>query len=46
MPEELVGALRLVAPGTDLREAIENIIRAHNGALIVISRPDKLERLG
>lgn len=46
MPAELVGALRLVAPGTDLREAIENIIRAHNGALIVISRPEKLEKLG
>ncbi|MEJ7843630.1 MAG: DNA integrity scanning diadenylate cyclase DisA [Rubrobacter sp.] len=46
MPDELVGALRLVAPGTDLREAIENVIRAHNGALIVISRPEKLERLG
>ena len=46
MPEELVGALRLVAPGTDLREAIDNIIRAHNGALIVISQPEKLERLG
>ena len=46
MPDELVGALRLVAPGTDLREAIENIIRAHNGALIVVSRPEKLEKLG
>jgi diadenylate cyclase len=46
LPEELAGALRLVAPGTELREAIENIIRAHNGALIVISRPEKLERLG
>ncbi|MBA2510328.1 MAG: DNA integrity scanning protein DisA [Rubrobacteraceae bacterium] len=46
MPDELVGALRLVAPGTDLREAIENVIRAHNGALIVVSRPEKLERLG
>ncbi|WP_166177172.1 DNA integrity scanning diadenylate cyclase DisA [Rubrobacter tropicus] len=46
MPDELVGALRLVAPGTDLREAIENVIRAHNGALIVVSRPEKLENLG
>lgn len=46
LPDELVGALRLVAPGTDLREAIENVIRAHNGALIVVSRPEKLERLG
>ncbi len=46
LPEELAGALQLVAPGTDLREGIENIIRAHNGALIVVSRPEKLEKLG
>jgi len=46
LPAELAEALDLVAPGTDLREAIENIIRAHNGALIVISHPEKLERLG
>jgi diadenylate cyclase len=46
LPEELASALRLVAPGTELREAIDNIIRAHNGALIVVSRPEKLEELG
>jgi diadenylate cyclase len=46
LPAELADALDLVAPGTDLREAIENIIRAHNGALIVVSHPEKLERLG
>lgn len=46
LPEELSRALELVAPGTELREGIENIIRAHNGALIVISSPEKLERLG
>ena len=46
MPAELSAALELVAPGTDLREGIENIIRAHNGALIVIAHPAKLERLG
>ncbi|CAA9409892.1 MAG: DNA integrity scanning protein DisA [uncultured Rubrobacteraceae bacterium] len=46
LPEELAGALELVAPGTEMREAIENVIRAHNGALIVVSRPEKLERLG
>ena len=39
-------ALELVAPGTDLRIAIENIIRAQNGALIVVDRPEKLEELG
>jgi diadenylate cyclase len=46
LPEALADALAIVAPGTDLREAIENIIRAHNGALIVVSLPEKLERLG
>jgi diadenylate cyclase len=46
LPKAVSDALELVAPGTDLREAIENIIRAHNGALIVVSHPEKLERLG
>ncbi len=46
LPAELAGALELVAPGTDLREAIENVMRAHNGALIVVANPEKLERLG
>jgi len=46
LPAELSRALELVAPGTDLRTAIENVIRAHNGALIVVDKPEKLERLG
>ncbi len=46
LPAELADALDLVAPGTDLREAIDNVIRAHNGALIVVAHPEKLERLG
>jgi diadenylate cyclase len=41
---DLAKALALVAPGTDLREAIDNIIRAHNGAIIVVASPQKLER--
>jgi diadenylate cyclase len=45
-PAELTRALELVAPGTDLREALENIMRAHNGALIVVDNPEKLENLG
>lgn len=45
-PEEIARALDMVAPGTALREALENVIRAHNGALIVIARPEKLEDLG
>ena len=46
LPAELARALELVAPGTDLREAIDNVIRAHNGALIVLDNPGKLESLG
>ena len=46
LPAELARALDLVAPGTDLREAIENVMRAHNGALIVLDNPEKLESLG
>jgi diadenylate cyclase len=42
----LTRALELVAPGTDLRAAIENIIRAQNGALIVVDNPERLEDLG
>jgi diadenylate cyclase len=46
LPEELADALEIVAPGTELRDGIDNIIRASNGALIVVSNPEKLERLG
>src|SRR5829696_7603143 len=46
LPAELARALELVAPGTDLREAIDNIMKAHNGALIVLDNPEKLEGLG
>jgi diadenylate cyclase len=46
LPAELAGALKLVAPGSDLREAIENIIRAHNGALIVVAHPARLDEFG
>lgn len=46
LPAELTGALEMVAPGTEIRDAIENIIRAHNGALLVVARPEKLEELG
>jgi len=46
LPAAVARALKLVAPGTDLRVALENIIRAQNGALIVVDRPEKLENLG
>lgn len=35
--ERLVEALQMVAPGTTLRQAIENIVRARNGALLVVA---------
>ena len=45
LPAELAGALALVAPGTELREAIDNIIWARNGALVVVANPRKLEHM-
>jgi len=39
---DLLDALRQVAPGTALRAGIDDIIRAHLGALIVISEPSDL----
>ena len=44
-PVEMAEALALAAPGTELRDGIDNIIWAHNGALIAIANPLKLERL-
>ena len=46
LPTELADALDIVAPGTEFRDGIDNIIRASNGALVVVSNPQKLERLG
>lgn len=37
MEEKLLKVLRAVAPGTPLREGLENILRAKTGALIVIT---------
>jgi diadenylate cyclase len=45
LPAELSGALDLVAPGTEFRDGIDNIIRAQNGALVAVANPYKLERL-
>ncbi len=38
---KLLDAIARVAPGTDLRQGIDDIIRSHEGALIVIGEPDK-----
>ncbi len=41
----LVAALRRIAPGTELRHGIDDIIRGHLGALIVIGDPSELQFL-
>ena len=41
----LVKALEMVAPGTALREGIDNIVHAHTGGLIVVGDPDELSLL-
>lgn len=46
LADELERALEMVAPGTELRDGIDNVIRASNGALIVVSSPEKLECMG
>ena len=38
----LVKALEMVAPGTALREGIDQIVQARTGALIVVCDPDEL----
>jgi diadenylate cyclase len=38
----LVKALEMVAPGTDLREGLDDIVHANTGGLIVIGDPDEL----
>src|ERR671928_55392 len=38
----LVKALEMVAPGTAVREGIDNIVQAHTGGLIVIGDPDEM----
>jgi diadenylate cyclase len=38
----LVRALEMVAPGTALREGIDNIVHAHTGGLLVVGETDEL----
>ena len=35
---ELVDILRMIAPGTQIREGLDSILKAKTGALIVIRR--------
>src|SRR6202165_1833915 len=41
----LVKALEMVAPGTALREGLDNILHARTGGLIVIGEPEELSFL-
>jgi diadenylate cyclase len=42
---ELLTAIAKVAPGTGLREAVDDVIRSHEGALIVVGDPNGLSFL-
>jgi diadenylate cyclase len=39
---KVLEAIGRIAPGTDLRQGIDDIIRSHEGALIVIGDPERL----
>ena len=39
---QLLAAIEKVAPGTPLRQAVDDVIRSHEGALIVIGDPHEL----
>src|ERR671927_1290548 len=42
---QLLSALERIAPGTELRQAIDDVIRSHEGALIVVGDPAELSFL-
>ncbi|HEU5245268.1 MAG TPA: DNA integrity scanning diadenylate cyclase DisA, partial [Gaiellaceae bacterium] len=42
---ELLSAIAKIAPGTGLREAVDDVIRSHEGALIVVGDPHGLSFL-
>ncbi|MFD3155589.1 DNA integrity scanning diadenylate cyclase DisA [Haloimpatiens sp. FM7330] len=43
--KELMNILRIMAPGTQLREGLENILRAKTGGLIVLSDSEEILQL-
>jgi diadenylate cyclase len=45
LDDRLLDVLRRVAPGTDLRQGLERILRANTGALIVLGTPPQVESL-
>jgi len=42
---QLLEAIATVAPGTELRQAVDDIIRSHEGALVVVGDPEELSFL-
>ena len=42
---KLLEAVAKIAPGTELRQAVDDVIRSHEGALIVIGDPNELSFL-
>jgi diadenylate cyclase len=42
---KLLSAIARVAPGMELRQGIDDIIRSHEGALVVVGNPDELSFL-
>lgn len=45
MSNEILEILKLVAPGTKLRDGLENILKAKTGALIVVSDSDDILKI-
>lgn len=45
MNEKMLEILKLVAPGTELREGLENILKAKTGALIVVSDSEDILKI-
>lgn len=43
--KEIKSILKVVAPGTQLREGLENILRAKTGALIVLGDSEEIMKL-
>jgi diadenylate cyclase len=42
---QLLAAIKTIAPGTPVRQAVDDVIRSHEGALIVIADPQELSFL-
>src|SRR5881275_2148624 len=42
---QLLEAIETIAPGTSLRQAVDDVIRSHEGALIVVGDPQQLSFL-